>query len=490
MDQNDKQRNSSVPLGTFTEDETAEPATLPFEAVASREEESLPGVRREEESLPGVRVDAQAKQPRQRVKTLMGVPAFESIAPPKPAAISSSSELERDAELLADDVTVDIDLDDPESNEVTMVHDSDVLALPDSPPPSAAERVVDPADQTQPFERPAPEVGLLHRILEAAPPPPVSVAATDDKPSALPLLIPNQYVEARTRERILESAPEERMPEPRDTSSTSQSVSNTAQSVSTPTPTAQPSQAPGAVPTSLAPREVARAPQSRDTDRSSRAGMWMVAAAMLLAAGGWYLTSGSFRRASLTAAPATQPSAATQPMAAKDEETSMQSSSSVPPSLQPPPEQRAPTELPTVAVTGNASGEADGKAPQHLPSATKAHRGKGLSASARSLRAKRGGAKPSSVNEPAGDMPEVPNRGVVVQRLESVRSSVQACASGRSGVADLDITIANNGTVMHVLVGGDFAGTTQGSCIARAVREARFPTFKQDRLRILYPYAI
>jgi hypothetical protein len=74
--------------------------------------------------------------------------------------------------------------------------------------------------------------------------------------------------------------------------------------------------------------------------------------------------------------------------------------------------------------------------------------------------------------------------------LESVRSSVQACAAGRSGVADLDITIAHTGIVMHVLVGGDFAGTTEGSCIARAVRQARFPQFKQERFRLLYPYAI
>jgi hypothetical protein len=44
--------------------------------------------------------------------------------------------------------------------------------------------------------------------------------------------------------------------------------------------------------------------------------------------------------------------------------------------------------------------------------------------------------------------------------------------------------------VTHVLVGGDFAGTTEGSCIARAVRGARFPAFKQERFRILYPYAL
>src|ERR1700742_4340362 len=100
MDQNDKQRNNGVPLGTFMEDELAseagEPATLPYEAVAPRER------RYDDESLPGVRVDAQAKAPRQRVKTLMGVPAFESIAPPTPAAISGHVAGDRqDAELLA-----------------------------------------------------------------------------------------------------------------------------------------------------------------------------------------------------------------------------------------------------------------------------------------------------------------------------------------------------------------------------------------------------
>jgi hypothetical protein len=109
-----------------------------------------------------------------------------------------------------------------------------------------------------------------------------------------------------------------------------------------------------------------------------------------------------------------------------------------------------------------------------------------LTATTRSLRTK----TPPAPKLVPDAIAETPTRGEVVQRLESVRSSVRACAAGLSGVADLDITIAHSGVVTHVLVGGDFAGTTQGSCIARAVREARFPSFKQERFRLLYPYAI
>ena len=67
---------------------------------------------------------------------------------------------------------------------------------------------------------------------------------------------------------------------------------------------------------------------------------------------------------------------------------------------------------------------------------------------------------------------------------------MQACADGRSGVAEVDVTIAANGVVTNALVGGDFRGTPQGSCIARAVRKARFPKFTKDSFRLLYPYSL
>jgi hypothetical protein len=111
-----------------------------------------------------------------------------------------------------------------------------------------------------------------------------------------------------------------------------------------------------------------------------------------------------------------------------------------------------------------------------------------IAATGRTLR-KRPAAAPKLVPIKTGPL-ETPSRADVLQRMESVRPAVRACAAGRSGVADLDVTVAHSGVVTHVLVGGDFAGTTQGSCIARAVREARFPSFKQDRFRVLFPYSI
>jgi hypothetical protein len=138
----------------------------------------------------------------------------------------------------------------------------------------------------------------------------------------------------------------------------------------------------------------------------------------------------------------------------------------------------------TVAAANNAPTEtaAPGPALKNKPALTATVRGE------RTRSSKRGNGKVAP--EPTGDVPQGPTRSEVITRLESVRPAVHACAAGRSGVADLDITIAHTGTVMHVLVGGDFAGTTEGSCIARAVRQAHFPAFKQERFRLLYPYAI
>jgi hypothetical protein len=92
--------------------------------------------------------------------------------------------------------------------------------------------------------------------------------------------------------------------------------------------------------------------------------------------------------------------------------------------------------------------------------------------------------------EPIDTVAETPSRTDVLHGLDGVRSSVQACAEGRNGVAEVDLTIAANGVVTNALVGGDFGGTPQGSCIARAVRKARFPVFKQDRYRVLFPYVL
>jgi hypothetical protein len=39
-------------------------------------------------------------------------------------------------------------------------------------------------------------------------------------------------------------------------------------------------------------------------------------------------------------------------------------------------------------------------------------------------------------------------------------------------------------------VSGPFAGTPVGSCVARAVRAARFPPFAEDRFEVTYPFQL
>lgn len=438
MDHNDK-RNNSVPLGTFGREsqenpdnrvESFEPeyVTAELEALAALQPE-----RPDDPTIPRFRLDSEeVNPPRPRVRTLLGVPAFDfpTDAENKPlrenlsASISNSmsSPVHRAGDgPIGQDVRIDIDLDDDlDAAEVTMVTDSDVVSLPDS--------------ASMPPEEPTGSIDLSD-LIEVAPAAAVPVVAAKAVPEPEPAKV---------------------LPLP----------------AAAPAPV---SIAPAAL-SSLAPREVQRpaVKPAEKTDSSSKVGMLAVAAVLLLAAGGWFLTAGSWRRATITEAPAApqtqQPMAVSQPLADTAQPTIAQPTAAEPPAT-------PPVQPPSEAST---------PAPEQTAKGTTGVRKPGVAAPARSLKVKR---TPQPV-APAGDIPETPARGQVLQRLESVRSSVQACAAGRSGVADLDITIAHTGTVMHVLVGGDFAGTTQGSCIARAVREARFPSFKQERFRLLYPYAI
>jgi cytoskeletal protein RodZ len=247
----------------------------------------------------------------------------------------------------------------------------------------------------------------------------------------------------------------------------------------------------------LAPREVARqAPKPASESSGNRFGVLLVAAVVLLATGAWFLTAGSFRRATLTEVPnrqGTETAAASQPM---NNMAAAKTSVTEPPNEQVPSgadsnanaanaNAAAPAPVANASNVQNGANEsaAPGPALKNKPSLTATVRGERTRGS---KRAGNGKAAPAAT----GEVAQGPTRGEVITRLESVRPAVHACAAGRSGVADLDITIAHTGTVMHVLVGGDFAGTTEGTCIARAVRQAHFPAFKQERFRLLYPYAI
>jgi hypothetical protein len=87
-------------------------------------------------------------------------------------------------------------------------------------------------------------------------------------------------------------------------------------------------------------------------------------------------------------------------------------------------------------------------------------------------------------------LPETPSRDDVLAALDPVRPKVAQCAPGQHGVAEVDITVSDTGAVTHAVVAGDFAGTPEGSCIARAVRGATFRPFQKPRFRVIDPFSL
>jgi hypothetical protein len=92
--------------------------------------------------------------------------------------------------------------------------------------------------------------------------------------------------------------------------------------------------------------------------------------------------------------------------------------------------------------------------------------------------------------EALGALPETPSRADVVAGFEAVHDAIATCAAGKHGVVQIDATIANSGRVSRSLIVGVFSGTTEGSCMARAARAARFPQFSQPSLNVNYPIAL
>jgi hypothetical protein len=97
-------------------------------------------------------------------------------------------------------------------------------------------------------------------------------------------------------------------------------------------------------------------------------------------------------------------------------------------------------------------------------------------------------ATPEPSPPPPSDLPDTPDRDTIQAVLAGRTDAVRECAAGQHGLADVDVVIASTGRITTATVNGPFAGTPVGSCIARAVRGARFPAFAQPRFEVTYPY--
>jgi hypothetical protein len=148
----------------------------------------------------------------------------------------------------------------------------------------------------------------------------------------------------------------------------------------------------------------------------------------------------------------------------------------------PRPRAPAPTaEPPTAAASPLAAKPSASAPPVQAPAGTPL---------AGSAPARTAAVPPANRKKPPEVLPDKPSRDDVRAVLTPLRDALSDCAHGKTGVAQLDITVANTGTVTLVVVGGDFAGTREGSCIARVARTARFDRFKRPRFRVIFPFSL
>jgi predicted Zn finger-like uncharacterized protein len=98
-------------------------------------------------------------------------------------------------------------------------------------------------------------------------------------------------------------------------------------------------------------------------------------------------------------------------------------------------------------------------------------------------------AKPAAPSGPAKpSLPRTPSRDAVLRALRGVQPAVSACAQGQRGVAMADIVVASSGRVKSVRV-SQVTGPV-ASCIARAVRKAKFPAFGDPTFSVKFPFKL
>ena len=92
--------------------------------------------------------------------------------------------------------------------------------------------------------------------------------------------------------------------------------------------------------------------------------------------------------------------------------------------------------------------------------------------------------------KPAAALPAQPSREQVIAVMDGTLPKLRACTGDKHGTAHVTLTVRGAGRVSYALVGGAFAGSSEGSCIARVVKEAQFPAFSEPSIRVTYPFQL
>lgn len=91
---------------------------------------------------------------------------------------------------------------------------------------------------------------------------------------------------------------------------------------------------------------------------------------------------------------------------------------------------------------------------------------------------------------PSGPLPAQPSREQVVATMDAMQPELARCVGEKHGSANVTMTVRSAGTVSYAIVGGSFAGTPEGSCIARVIKLAQFPAFSDASIRVTYPFQL
>jgi len=91
---------------------------------------------------------------------------------------------------------------------------------------------------------------------------------------------------------------------------------------------------------------------------------------------------------------------------------------------------------------------------------------------------------------PATELPPHPTREDVQRTMLGALPAIRECAAGQNGTVEVEVTAGSSGRVRNAVITGTFAGTPEGSCMAREMRRVRFPRFTQESFTVRYPFRI
>jgi len=84
-----------------------------------------------------------------------------------------------------------------------------------------------------------------------------------------------------------------------------------------------------------------------------------------------------------------------------------------------------------------------------------------------------------------------PDREDVQRVMEGLQPALLACVTSGHGLTHVQVTVMPNGRTRGVRVTGAFAGSPDGSCMARAARSVQFPQYEGDEpVTLRYPYRL